>query len=71
VRAGWYAIPKAQLFSAVGRGGVTVALSDVAGAARSVLPLAVGLLAAELGLGTALWVALAAPLALLLFVPRR
>jgi hypothetical protein len=38
---------------------------------QSLLPLAVGLLAAQIGLGNALWAALLAPVALLLLVPRR
>jgi FSR family fosmidomycin resistance protein-like MFS transporter len=71
IRAGWYAIPKAQVFAELpGRSGAAVALSDLSSLPQSLLPLAVGLLAAEIGLGNALWVALVAPLALLALVPR-
>jgi MFS transporter, FSR family, fosmidomycin resistance protein len=72
IRAGWYAIPKAQVFAELpGRSGAAVALSDLSSLPQSLLPLAVGLLAAEIGLGNALWGALLAPVALLLLVPRR
>jgi FSR family fosmidomycin resistance protein-like MFS transporter len=72
IRAGWYAIPKAQVFAKLpGRSGAAVALSDLSSLPQSLLPLAVGLLAAEIGLGNALWAALLAPVALLLLVPRR
>jgi MFS transporter, FSR family, fosmidomycin resistance protein len=71
IRAGWYAIPKAQVFAELpGRSGAAVALSDLSSLPQSLLPLAVGLLAAQVGLGNALWVALVAPLALLALVPR-
>jgi len=72
IRAGWYAIPKAQVFAELpGRSGAAVALSDLSSLPQSLLPLAVGLLAAEIGLGNALWTALLAPVAILLLVPRR
>jgi MFS transporter, FSR family, fosmidomycin resistance protein len=71
IRAGWYAIPKAQVFAELpGRSGAAVALSDLSSLPQSLLPLAVGLLAAQVGLGNALWVALVAPLALLALVPK-
>jgi FSR family fosmidomycin resistance protein-like MFS transporter len=71
IRAGWYAIPKAKVFAELpGRSGAAVALSDLSSLPQSLLPLAVGLLAAQFGLGNALWVALVAPLTLLVLVPR-
>ena len=70
IRAGWYAIPKAQVFAELpGRSGAAVALSDLSSLPQSLLPLALGLLAAHIGLGNALWIALVAPLALLALVP--
>jgi MFS transporter, FSR family, fosmidomycin resistance protein len=72
IRAGWYAIPKAQVFAELpGRSGAAVALSDLSSLPQSLLPLGVGVFAAQIGLGNALWVALVAPVALLVLVPRR
>jgi FSR family fosmidomycin resistance protein-like MFS transporter len=71
IRAGWYAIPKAQVFAELpGRSGAAVALSDLSGLPQSLLPLTFGLLAAAIGLGNALWAALLAPIALLALVPK-
>ena len=53
-----------------GRSGAAVALSDLSGLPQSLLPLAIGALAAVVGLESALWVAMLAPLALVLLVPR-
>jgi FSR family fosmidomycin resistance protein-like MFS transporter len=71
LNAGWYALPKAQLYDAVGeRSGAVLALGTLAGAIGSTLPLAIGLLAGTVGLGVALWIALAALLLLLFVLPR-
>ncbi|HET7855280.1 MAG TPA: MFS transporter [Gaiellaceae bacterium] len=72
IRAGWYAIPKGRLFAELpGRSGAALALADLSSLPLSLVPLGVGLLASHLGLGTALWVALLAPIALLVLVPKR
>ena len=71
LNAGWYALPKAQLCDAVGeRTGAVLALGTVAGVAGSTVPLGIGLLAGAAGLGTALWIPLAAPILLLAGLPR-
>jgi FSR family fosmidomycin resistance protein-like MFS transporter len=71
VTAGWYSIPKARLYEALGRqSGAAMAFGSVAGIVGSVFPLAVGIAAAEFGLGAAMWLLLAAPIALLVGVPR-
>lgn len=71
LRAGWYAIPQGRLFSELGdHSGTAVAMSSLSSAAGSLLPLAIGMLAERAGLGTALWVCLVAPVALLLLVSR-
>jgi FSR family fosmidomycin resistance protein-like MFS transporter len=68
---GWYAIPKGRLFAELpGASGTAVALSDAAGFVGRLLPLGIGILAERLGLGTAMWVLLAAPIALLVGLPR-
>jgi MFS transporter, FSR family, fosmidomycin resistance protein len=72
LRAGWYAIPQARLFDQFhGSSGTAVAISDLGGLAARILPIAIGVLAQRAGLGAAMWVLLAAPLGLLLGLPRR
>ena len=70
--SGWYAILKANLFSALpGRSGAVLALDNVSGMFGKLLPFGIGLAAQGLGLGTAMWLLLAGPLALLIGLPRR
>jgi FSR family fosmidomycin resistance protein-like MFS transporter len=71
LRAGWYAILKARLFTALpGQSGAALSLSSLSGLAGSFPPLLVGLLAERVGLGNALWVVLLGPIALLAALPR-
>lgn len=71
LRAGWYAILKARLFSALpGQSGAALSLSSLSGLLGSLPPLAIGLLAQRFGLGAALWLVLVAPVALLVGLPR-
>ena len=71
LRAGWYAIPQARLFDEFhGSSGTAVAVSDLGGLAARVLPIGIGVLAQRAGLGAAMWVLLAAPVALLVGLPR-
>lgn len=71
LRAGWYALPKARLFDQFeGSSGAAIAVADVSGLVGSLLPLALGGLAQRIGLGPAMWFLLAAPLGLLLLLPR-
>jgi MFS transporter, FSR family, fosmidomycin resistance protein len=70
--AGWYAILKANLFSAMpGKSGITQALDNVSGMFGTLLPFGIGLAAQTFGLGAAMWLLLAGPLALLVGLPRR
>ena len=70
--AGWYAILKANLFSAMpGRSGITQALDNVSGMFGKLLPFGIGLTAQAFGLGPAMWLLLAGPLALLVGLPHR
>jgi MFS transporter, FSR family, fosmidomycin resistance protein len=72
LNAGWYAIPKAGLYGALpGQSGAAVAVAGVASLAGSLVPFGLGVLAAAVGLGTAMWALLAAPIVLLILVPRR
>jgi MFS transporter, FSR family, fosmidomycin resistance protein len=70
-RAGWYAVPKARLFATLpGRSGTALAVYNLASLVGALLPLGMGLLAARVGLGAALWATLLAPASVLLLVPR-
>lgn len=70
--AGWYAILKAKLFESMhGQSGVAQALDNVSGLIGKLIPLGVGIAAQTYGLGTAMWLLLAGPIALLIGLPRR
>jgi FSR family fosmidomycin resistance protein-like MFS transporter len=70
--AGWYAILKANMFSAMpGQSGIAQALDNISGMFGTLLPLGIGLAAQAFGLGSAMWLLLAGPLVLLLGLPRR
>ena len=72
LNAGWYAIPKAGLYSALpGRSGTAVAVAGVGGLAGALIPAALGFLAAGVGLAPTMWLLLLAPVALLAGTPRR
>jgi len=72
INAGWYAILKANLFSAMpGQSGITQALDNISGMFGKLLPFGIGLAAQAFGLGPAMWLLLAGPLALLVGLPRR
>ncbi len=70
-RLGWYAVLKGELYvAAQGRSGSVMALVALAGLLGGGLAGLVGWAAGRLGLQGALWLLLAGPLALALFVPR-
>lgn len=70
--SGWYPVLQGRLYDSVpGQSATVLALNNVAGLASGLLPLAIGLTAERHGLGAALWLLLAAPAALLTWLPRR
>jgi FSR family fosmidomycin resistance protein-like MFS transporter len=72
LNAGWYAIPKARLYAELaGQSGAVLTLGTVTGLVGGTFPLALGLLAAAVGIEVALWALLLAPIALLVGLPRR
>jgi FSR family fosmidomycin resistance protein-like MFS transporter len=72
LNAGWYAIPKARLYAELaGQSGAVLTLGTVTGLVGGTFPLALGLLAAAVGIEVALWALLLAPIALLIGLPRR
>ncbi|MGD8998591.1 MAG: MFS transporter [Anaerolineae bacterium] len=70
--AGWYSILKAQLYSAMpGQSGTVMTVSNVFGLVGGLVPLGLGLVAEQLGLGASMWLLLLGPIALLIGIPRR
>ena len=70
--AGWYAILKAKLFESMhGQSGAALTLDNVSGLIGKLIPFGIGLVAQAYGLGTAMWLLLAGPIALLIGWPRR
>jgi FSR family fosmidomycin resistance protein-like MFS transporter len=71
LRAGWYAIPQARLYTELrDDSAVVLALSNIAGLVGGLFPLVIGLAAAQWGLSAAMWLCAAAPLSLLVALPR-
>jgi FSR family fosmidomycin resistance protein-like MFS transporter len=71
VNAGWYPVLQARLYGALeGSSGLVLTVGALF-PLNAVLPLGIAVLAERSGLGAALWPLLAAPLALLLLVPRK
>ena len=71
LNSGWYALPKAGLYSALpGASGTAVAVAGIGGLAGACVPAALGFLAQAIGLGPTMWLLLLAPAALIVGVPR-
>ena len=63
--AGWYSVLKAQVYSSMlGWSGTELTIQNVSGFFGSIIPLGIGLAASRWGLGTAMWLLLAGPIAL-------
>jgi MFS transporter, FSR family, fosmidomycin resistance protein len=71
VNAGWYPVLQARLYGALGDASGLVLTVSALFPLNAVLPLGIAALAEQFGLGVALWPLLAAPVALLVLVPRR
>jgi FSR family fosmidomycin resistance protein-like MFS transporter len=70
--AGWYAILKGQLYSSMpGQSGAVLAVGNVFNLGGSLVPIGLGMLAEQIGLGSAMWLLLAGPVALLVGIPGR
>ena len=70
--AGWYAILKAHLFDAMhGQSGAAQALDNISGLIGKLIPFGIGVAAQTFGLGIAMWLLLAGPIALMIGLPRR
>lgn len=68
--AGWYSVLKGQLYSSMpGQSGTVMAVNDVSNLFGSLIPLGIGIAARTWGLGAAMWLLLAGPVALLIGIP--
>ena len=69
---GWYPILKGNLYSALpGQSASIMAIESVTTPIAKLLPLLVGILADQFGLGVAIWLLLLGPLALMIGLPRK
>ena len=70
--AGWYSILQAQMYREMpGKSGTVMAVNDVSSLVSGLIPLGIGLAARTWGLGAAIWLLLAGPVALLVGIPRQ
>jgi MFS transporter, FSR family, fosmidomycin resistance protein len=70
--AGWYPVLQGQLYSAMpGQSGTVLTVQSVTGLGGSLIPIILGGLAEQFGLGAALWLCILGPIALLIGIPRR
>lgn len=70
--SGWYPVLQARFYGALpGRSGAAVTISTLGGILGGLLPVALGEAAQAWGLGTMMWLLLAAPVSLLVGLPRR
>jgi FSR family fosmidomycin resistance protein-like MFS transporter len=69
--SGWYAILKGNLYSSMpGQSGTVIAIGNITGLFGKLIPFGIGLAAEHFGLGPAMWILLAGPVALLVGLPR-
>ena len=70
--AGWYAILKAKLFESMhGQSAAALMLDNISGLFGKLIPFGIGLAAQVFGLGVAMWLLLAGPIALFLGLPSK
>ncbi len=71
LNAGWYAIPKGQLYRVMpNQSGTVMAIGNVFHIIGGLIPLVIGLAAQEFGLQTAMWLILLGPIALIVGLRR-
>jgi len=71
LNAGWYAIPKGQLYSAMpGQSGTVMTLTNLFGFVGALIPIGIGWMAFRFGLDVAIWFILLGPIMLLFGIPR-
>ena len=68
---GWWPVLEGETFATVpGKSGTVKAVSSITGLAAGAMTYIIGLVAEQAGLPVAMWLLLAGPLALSLFVPK-
>jgi FSR family fosmidomycin resistance protein-like MFS transporter len=71
VTLGWYEVLQGEAFATIpGRSGTVMAINSVVGLAGGIISFLIGWVAARAGLPAAMWILLAGPVCLMLFVPR-
>jgi FSR family fosmidomycin resistance protein-like MFS transporter len=71
LNAGWYAIPKGQLYSAMpDQSGTVMTVGNIFGLIGGLIPLGIGFAAQKFGLDVAIWLVIFGPLILVLGLPR-
>jgi FSR family fosmidomycin resistance protein-like MFS transporter len=71
VTIGWYEVLQGEAFASTpGRSGTVMAINSVIGLLGGAIAFLIGWVAARAGLQAALWILLAGPVSLVLFVPR-
>ena len=69
--AGWYAIPKGQLYSEMpGKSGTVMTLGNIFNFIGSFIPFGMGMVAQIFGLQYSMWLIILGPIALLFGIPR-
>jgi FSR family fosmidomycin resistance protein-like MFS transporter len=69
--SGWYSVLMGRLYSAMpGQSATVMTIGNLTGWIGKLIPLGIGLVAQQFGLGVAMWILLAGPLALLVGLPR-
>ena len=67
----WYAILQGNLYSSMpGQNGTVIAICNISGIFGKLIPFGIGLAAKRFGLGAAMWLLLAGPLALFIGLPK-
>jgi FSR family fosmidomycin resistance protein-like MFS transporter len=72
LNAGWYAIPKGRLYSAMpGQSGTVIAVGNIFNLVGGLVPLFIGIVAQRFGLHNAIWLIILGPFALFFGIPRK
>jgi MFS transporter, FSR family, fosmidomycin resistance protein len=71
LNSGWYAVLQARLYDLIpDRSGIVLTIGSVTEGLAGGIPILLGILAEQFGVGAAMWLLLLGPLALLFGLPR-
>jgi MFS transporter, FSR family, fosmidomycin resistance protein len=69
--AGWYSVLQGRLYSALpGQSGIVLVVNNIGGLFGAMIPLIIGAIAGQWGLGVAMWFILLGPIAIFIGLPR-